>query len=136
MRFADTNVVIYSVSRLPDEAEKRRRAREVLARSDLVVSTQVLQEVYVVATRPTSPAAMSHAEAVTLVDSLTGFRVQPITYDVVQLALETRERFGLSYWDSAILAAARLSGCDIVYSEDMSHEQDYDGLRVINRFVD
>ena len=136
MRFADTNVVIYSVSRLPEEAEKRRRAREVLARSDLVISAQVLQEVYVVATRPNSPVAMSHAEAVALVASLTEFRVQPITYEVVQTAFEIRERFGLSYWDSAILAAARLSGCDIVYSEDMSHEQDYDGLRVINPFHD
>ena len=88
MRFADTNVVIYSVSRLPNEAEKRRRAREVLARSDLVVSAQVLQEVYVVATRPNSPVAMSHAEAVALVNSLTDFTVQPITYEVVQTAFE------------------------------------------------
>ena len=47
-------------------------------------------------------------------------------------ALAIRERIGLSYWDSAILAAASLSGCDIVYSEDLNAEQDYDGLRVDN----
>ena len=46
-----------------------------------------------------------------------------------------RERFGLSYWDSALLAAARACGCDTVYSEDMSSEQDYDGLRVVNPFT-
>ena len=46
------------------------------------------------------------------------------------------QRFGLSYWDGAILAAARATGCDTVYSEDMSSEQDYDGLRVINPFAD
>ncbi len=41
-------------------------------------------------------------------------------------------RFELSYWDGAILAAARAAGCDAVYSKDLSSEQDYDGLRVIN----
>ena len=45
-------------------------------------------------------------------------------------------RFGLSYWDGAILAAARAMGCEIVYSEDLSPTQDYDGLRVANPFAD
>ena len=45
-------------------------------------------------------------------------------------------RFGLSYWDGAILAAARTLGCDAVYSEDLSSEQDYDGLRVKNPFTE
>jgi predicted nucleic acid-binding protein len=44
-------------------------------------------------------------------------------------------RFELSYWDGAILAAARAAGCDAVYSKDLSSEQDYDGLRVINPFA-
>ncbi len=46
-----------------------------------------------------------------------------------------RERFGLAYRDCAILAAASACGCDVVYSEDLSHEQDYDGLRVVNPFA-
>ena len=37
--------------------------------------------------------------------------------------------------NSAILAAARKLRCDAVYSEDLSAEQDYDGLRVINPFA-
>ena len=41
----------------------------------------------------------------------------------------------LGAWDSAILAAARMCGCDAVYSEDPSDEQDYDGLRVVNPFT-
>ena len=45
-----------------------------------------------------------------------------------------RERFALSYWDCLILAAAKQSGCEAVFSEDMSAGQDYDGLRVINPF--
>lgn len=57
-----------------------------------------------------------------------------MTVDLFQDAVSIRERFRLSYWDSAILAAARRAGCDAVYSEDFSSEQDYDGLRVINPF--
>ena len=55
--------------------------------------------------------------------------------NTVRVALEYRERFALSYWDCPILATAKLSGCEVVYSEDMSQEQDYDGMRVINPFA-
>ena len=55
---------------------------------------------------------------------------------VVRAAFDIRERFRLSYWDSAILAAARICGCDAVYSEDLSAEQDYGGIRVVNPFAD
>ena len=49
---------------------------------------------------------------------------------------EIRARYGISYWDAAILAAAKMLGCDAVYSEDLSREQDYDGVWVINPFLD
>jgi len=61
-------------------------------------------------------------------------RVQAVTLRVFREAVSIRRRFGLSYWDSAILAAARTLGCDAVYSEDMSAEQDYGVIRVINPF--
>ena len=51
-------------------------------------------------------------------------------------AIEIRAGFGISYWDAAILAAAMMLGCEAVYSEDLSHEQDYDGVRVINPFLE
>ena len=135
MRFVDTNVLLYAVSTSPDEEEKRRRALDVLARRDLALSVQVLQEFYVQATRPTRPGALRHGEAAAFVQSLLRFPIQSTTLDVLRTALAFCERFGLSYWDSAILAAARLIGCDVVYSEDLSHEQNYDGLRVANPFT-
>ena len=60
--------------------------------------------------------------------------VQAVTLDVFRAGASISQRFGLSYWDGAILAAARAAGCDAVYSEDFSSEQDYDGLRVLNPF--
>ena len=96
---------------------------------------QILQEFYVQATRPTRPAALTHDEALRFIEAMRCFPVQAITLEVFRTALAIRQRFGLSYWDSAILAAARTCGCGVVYSEDLSHEQDYDGLRVLNPFA-
>lgn len=59
-----------------------------------------------------------------------------MTLDLFHDAVTISERFGLSYWDGAILAAARNLGCEAVYSEDMSSEQGYDGIRVINPFAE
>ena len=134
MRFVDTNVPIYAVSTAPEDAEKRRLALDLLARTDLALSVQVLQEFYVQATRPSRPGALRHEDAVAFIESLRRFPVYAMTLDVLDAAFEIRDRFGLSYWDSAILAAARLQGCEIVYSEDLSSEQDYGGLRVVNPF--
>ena len=78
----------------------------------------------------------SHHEATSFIEALQRFRVQAITLRLLHAAFAIRERYRISYWDSAILAAARTCGCDAVYSEDLSAEQDYDGLRVINPFAD
>lgn len=102
---------------------------------DLAVSVQVLQEFYVQVTRSGRTGALSHSEAVEFIALLLRYPVQAMTLDVFDAALEVRERYGLSYWDSAILAAARACGCEAVYSEDLNPGQDYDGLRVIDPFV-
>ena len=134
MRFVDTNGLLYAVSLSPTDSDKRRRARELLNGAELAVSVQVLQEFYTQATRPTRLAPLTPAEALLFLEAVQEFRVQAITLDVFRSAVLIGQRFGLAYWDSAILAAARAIGCDAVYSEDMSSEQDYDGVRVINPF--
>ena len=69
------------------------------------------------------------------IESLERVPIQETTFDLFRAAAAISRRFRLSYWDGAILAAARASGCDIVYSEDLSAEQDYGGLRVIDPFA-
>lgn len=133
-RFADTNVLLYAVSPLPEEADKRRRARELLRRPDLAVSVQVFQEFYHQATRPTRPGRLTHDDALAFLGTLLRFPVQDVTLDLFREAVIISHRYQLSYWDGAILAAARALGCEAVYSEDLSAQQDYDGLRVINPF--
>jgi predicted nucleic acid-binding protein len=135
VRFVDTNVLLYAISRDPGERAKAERANEVLAARDLALSIQVLQEFYVQATRTTGADPLGHDQAVGLIESFLRFPVQPVTTAVMLAACATRRRFGISYWDAAILEAGRSLGCDVVLSEDLSDGQDYDGVRVENPFV-
>ncbi len=134
MRFVDTNVLIYAVSPAADEASKRRRAQDLLREGDLAVSVQVLQEFYWQVTRASRAESLTHAQAMSFIESIREFPVQDLTLAVFRAGVASSQRFRLSYWDGAILAAARACGCDAVYSEDLSDEQDYDGLHVINPF--
>ena len=136
MLFVDTNVLLYAISVPGEDDRKRNRALELLRGGDLAVSVQVLGEFYNQATRRSRQGALTHEQALTFLESLSSFPVQPMTLNVFRSAAEICHRYGLSYWDSAILAAARSAGCDAVYSEDMSSEQDYGGIRVINPFED
>lgn len=136
MRFVDTNVLLYAISRDPDEQNKAARANELLSFRDVGLSVQVLQEFYVQATRERRPDRLTHEQAAALIDSFRRFPVQETTIDVMLSAMSTRQRFGISYWDAAILEAARALGCDVVLSEDLSDGQDYAGVRVENPFSD
>ena len=136
MRFVDTNVALYAVSSQTKEATKRRISLDVLSQEprNLAISAQVLGEFYSQVTRPSRIDPLLHEEAVEVIEDLKRFYVQPLTLQTVDQALEYRQKFGLNYWDCLILATARQSGCDAVYSEDMSSGQDYDGISVINPF--
>jgi len=136
VRLVDTNILLYAVSTATGEAAKREQAIALLESDDLALSAQVLGEFFHQATRATRPNALTATQALAFLAALADYPVQPITHDIFLTAVTLSERYGLSYWDSAILAAARAMGCDAVYSEDMSPGQDYDGIVVINPFVD
>jgi predicted nucleic acid-binding protein len=134
VRFVDTNVLLYAISRDPEERNKAARANEILDARDVALSVQVLQEFYVQATREGRPDALSHEQAAALVESFLRFPVQEITADIMLAAFTTRARFGISYWDAAILEASRALRCDVVWSEDLDEGTDYEGIRVENPF--
>ncbi|HXV59984.1 MAG TPA: PIN domain-containing protein [Vicinamibacteria bacterium] len=134
MRFVDTNVLLYSASTAREEKTKKEIAVALLEGDDLALSVQVLQEFYVQATRSRKSGRLSHDEASSLVEAFARFRVQETTLALVRASLDARERFGISYWDAAIVEAARSLGCKTVLSEDLNDGQDYDGVRVENPF--
>jgi predicted nucleic acid-binding protein len=134
MRFVDTNVLLYSVSTAAAEQEKAQIALKILDDPDLALSVQVLQEFYVQATRESKSEKITHEQAAALVEAYLRFTVQETTVALMQAALETKQRFRISYWDASVIEAARTLACDTVLSEDLSHGQDYDGVRVENPF--
>jgi predicted nucleic acid-binding protein len=134
MRFVDTNVLIYAVSADPNDDAKARIARELLTGAELALSVQVLQEFYVQATRPSARYRLSYGDACALVDSWLRFPVLDHTVPLVKAAAAGSARWRISYWDAAIIEAARQLGCTEVLSEDLQHGQDFDGVRVVNPF--
>ena len=134
MRFIDTDVLLHAISRDPAEQDKANRANEILADRELALSVQVLQEFYVQATRASRPDPITHEQAVRLIESFRRFPVQDVTSAILMAALDTCQRFQLSYWDAAIIEASRAMGCAEVLSEDLADGQDYTGIRVTNPF--
>ncbi len=134
MRFVDTNVLLYSVSSAAEEVRKAKVAIELLAGSDLCLSVQVLQEFYVQATRASRSGALAHEDALAFVEKWLRFPVQEMTVPLMRAAFVASVHWGLSYWDAAIIEAARLQGCTEVISEDLGAGRDYGGVLVVNPF--
>ncbi len=132
--FLDTNILIYSISRHPAEAEKRRRAIELLNHGHCALSVQVLQEFYVQATRASRPDPIGHDLAAAFIRTWGRFKIQDITLAVVNEALRLKQAHGFSYWDCAVVAAARAQECRELYTEDLSHGQVIEGLTIVNPF--
>jgi len=135
-RFVDTNVLLYAVSTAGGEAAKREAARALLDAGDLVLSVQVLQEFYVQATRSSRSQRLTHRQALNLVESWLRFEVVETDVALMRNALATAERWQVSYWDAAIIEAARASGCAVLLSEDLQTGMDFAGVMVEDPFAD
>jgi predicted nucleic acid-binding protein len=134
--FIDSNVLLY----LFDETapEKRtaaeRRIKQALESNDAVISHQVVQETLnVLTTKLTKHAAP--AQALRFLDSVLTplWRVMP-NAALYQRALAVRLRYGFSFYDALIVAAALEFGCKRLLTEDLQHGQRIDGLLVENPF--
>ena len=80
--------------------------------------------------RPLSPD-----DAVALLEQFRCFPIVWTDYPLVVAAVETSLRFGVSYWDAAIVAAAESLGAKTLYTEDLNHGQHYGSVQAINPFL-
>ncbi|SPD75256.1 conserved hypothetical protein [uncultured Desulfobacterium sp.] len=97
------------------------------------MSTQVLGEFFVVVTRKIKePLSLDDAEKI--INIISVLPVEEIDLPLVKRAIDTQKRYGISFWDSLILAAAERSGCGRVLSEDLSDGQQYNGVFIENPF--
>lgn len=132
--FLDTNILLYAISKLPQETAKTRRALDILQTVEFGLSAQVLQEFYVVATGK-MVQRITTQEAVRFLDTLMNYPVVPVDGDLVLSAIKMQQAHKISYWDAAILAAAESLNASVVYSEDLNHSQMYGSVQVINPFL-
>lgn len=133
--FVDTNLLVYRFD--TTEPEKQARAEvwhEHLWRSRAGrLSIQVLQELYSSLTRKLD-TPMEPAEARTAVRALHVWNPVPVTRPMIEGAWRLEDSYSLSWWDALIVAAAQMTGCRHLLTEDLSHDQHYDGVRVVNPF--
>jgi predicted nucleic acid-binding protein len=133
--FIDTNVFLYSLSDQPEEQPKAERARQVLLNDNWGWSVQVAGEFYYVATSPKRQFHSSHSSATDYIETWFNFPTASLSSSTVRSALHLADRFRISYWDAAIIAAAGELGCHAVYSEDLSAGQDCHGIVIVNPFL-
>lgn len=132
--FLDTNIILYADD--ADAGAKTAKAREILHRTmsdgSAVVSTQVLQEYFVIATRKLKvDAGLAHRK----VELLARTEVVIIRPELVLAAIDLHRLHAFSLWDALIVRSASVSGCTTLLSEDMQHGQVIDGVRIHNPFA-
>ncbi|KPF81058.1 hypothetical protein IP78_05810 [Brevundimonas sp. AAP58] len=129
--FLDTNVVIYAIE---DEGDKRAIARGILARNDLVVSVQTLNEFVSVARRK---LRMSWDEIIAIKGLLRtmGVAVVPVSVAAHEHAVALAVRNDIHIYDATIIACALEAGCDTLWTEDLTDGQRFGGLTVRNPFA-
>ncbi|MFM2197980.1 MAG: hypothetical protein RLZZ505_1412 [Verrucomicrobiota bacterium] len=137
MHFVDTNLLVYSF----DECDPAKQERAGLVMRKLWesrsgrLSFQVLQEFYVTVTRKLKPALARERAREEIRDLLAWHPVRP-SPALLEVAWQVEDRFGLSWWDSLIVASAKASECGILLTEDLQDGLEIDGLRVMNPFSD
>ena len=133
--FVDTNVLVYAHD--TSAGVKHEKSRELVGRlwrdRSGVLSTQVLQELYVNLRK--APHPLPAAEARLVVADYLRWEVVVNTGESVLEAADLEARYRLSFWDALILQAAASSGVEVLYSEDLSHGQRYGAVRVVSPFA-
>ncbi len=134
--FVDTNVLVYAHD--SSESVKQPIAAELLRTlwetRSAAISTQVLQELYVVATRKFKPA-MRPAEARELIVQYGAWPLIQVDLSLILAATQLEESEPLSFWDAMIVEAARRAGADTLVSEDLQDGRVIAGVRIQNPFV-
>ena len=135
--FLDTNIFIYAIDSSPVFIAKRDIARrlvmEYIENESGVISIQVLQEFFQVATRKIE-TPISIEDALQFMQYMSILDTVIADLDMVVAAVRLHQRYSLSFWDSLILQAAKSAGCTQVLSEDLQNDFHIGGLVVRDPF--
>lgn len=131
--FIDTNIFVYSLDN--SDSTKKKKARKILKKlvneHQPVISTQVIQEFYVTATKK---LGVDQLVAKSIIRSFQNFEVVHVNTDLIYNAIDCSILNKLSFWDSLIVSTAEFAKCEVIYSEDMNNGQKILGVEINNPF--
>jgi predicted nucleic acid-binding protein len=132
--FFDTNVLVYACDKdTPDKQEKAKNLMRRHAHGNLpCISTQVLQEFYVSATRK---LGIEPHRAKDIIISFQDMETALVDVDDIRRAIDGNIIWQISFWDALIIATARKLRCNVIYTEDLNHGQIYDSVQALNPFL-
>jgi predicted nucleic acid-binding protein len=135
LSFVDTNVLVYAVSEDdPRNLAAQRLILDLQFTGRFRTSTQVLQEFFTVATRKLK-RPLSTQQALRYIDEFAECPIVINDVETIRTAALFSSREPISFWDALLIAAALESGATILYTEDLQHNRNLPGLRIVNPFV-
>ena len=134
--FVDANVLVYAFD--SSAGPKQQTAQALLERlwesNTGYLSIQVLQEFFVTVTKKVAkPLPVDEAKA--RIRELATWRVFAPTADDIADAIDLHLQAKIGFWDAMIVVAAAESGCDVLWTEDLTDAQVLRGVRVCNPFT-
>ena len=131
--FLDTNILIYLFS--TEDIFKQKVAKNLISEdyrnSTVVWSTQIIQEFFNVSTKKLGSDPLAVKKSIKRLDY---FELVTVNFEMILEAIDLKILYKYSFWDSLVIAAALFANCDILFSEDMQHNQSVNGIRIINPF--
>ena len=130
--FIDSNIFLYAFN--DDDIDKQKIATKIIMCKDnsYYISLQVINEV---SNNMLRKLKFTNTEIKDFVnDSYERYSVTDIKKETFLSACDIRDKYNISYYDSLILSSAINSKCNILYSEDMQHNQKIESLTIINPF--
>jgi predicted nucleic acid-binding protein len=129
--FFDTNILLYQMDK--KNPVKREKCRSLVRRTgdsgEAVISTQVLQEFYVVATNKLHIAPVASKS---IMHTFENMEIVTIGKELINEAIDASIQYKLAFWDALILVAAESAKCEILYSEDFNDSQIMRNVKVQN----
>lgn len=130
--FIDTNVLVWSVDK--SDVMKHRRASSIVRSNEIhVISTQVMMEYYTTCVRKLGADAVDVRNQL---QTLVRLEIVSATPELVLEAADLSLSHKISFWDAAIVAAAKRARCATLLTEDLNHGQVIGGVRVHNPFLE
>ena len=131
--FVDTNILVYAFDHADPKRMKsaRHSLKSLEENNNGVLSTQVMQEFYVSMVQKLKADPLFVKE---IIRSFRNFETVQVSSDLIDQAIDCSILKKYSFWDSLIIVCAEQAHCEILWTEDLHHNQTVRGVKIINPF--